>query len=101
LLPAEVRKEKYLRKELIVKDYPDIPAVVLEIYKNHMIVFYDSNEISWVRLEEVAKLSGKTTSKSEVETWKKDNPDEINHARKEIDEEIDEAKAKVEKLIPI
>ena len=64
-----------------------------------MIVFYESNEISPIRLEEVLRLNGKTYSKSDVDRWINDNAEQIEHAKQEIDEEIDEFKAEADKVL--
>ena len=92
----DVRKAKYVRKEIIVhyaeEDAPrkKDPAYVLDVYKNYMIVFHDSYELSFINEREFVEMTGEVATKANIKTWINDNPDGMARARREIDETIQE-----------
>ena len=93
-----VRKAKYVGKVIIVnykeenKARTEDPATVLDVYKNYLIVFHDSLEITFCNLDEVVEMTGESHPKGDVKTWIHDNPDDMDRAREEIDETISEQK---------
>ena len=106
--PPVVRAKKFLRKEIIVKfkdeeKAMEEPATVLVVYKNHLIVLFDTKPdpmLTYVTLDEVVRMSGKTYKADEVKGWIKDNKEGVERAKGEIDDDIQELKDKADEYKP-
>ena len=89
-----IRAAKFVGKEIILKysdeqnPQNDDPATVLLVYKNHFIVFHNSLAMKYATLPEYVKMTGVKQSKKTIATWIKDNPDQIQNIKNEIDEHI-------------
>ena len=92
LIPDPVRKKKYLGKEIIIhykndKDpTDDDPAVVIDIYRDYLIVFHTTDMATCI-VPEIVKMTGKTTKKAILKTWIDENPDVVQNMKTSIDEE--------------
>jgi hypothetical protein len=104
LMPDLVRKKKYLGKEVIIhyksdKDpTDDDPAVVIDVYRDYLIVFH-STEMSTCVVPEIVKMTGKTTASAIIKTWIDENPDIFQNMKNDIDDEYKQMEKEADEYI--
>ena len=104
LMPDPVRKKKYLGKEIIIhykneKDpLNDDPATVIDVYRDYLIVFH-STFMSTCVVDEIDKMTGKTTKAAIIKTWIDENPDIYESMKKDIDDEYDQMEKEADEYI--
>ena len=106
LTPSTVRKAKYERKEMIMhysdeqEPRKDDKATCLMVYKDHLIVWHESELFTYATEKEVSRVLSKTHSKKQVDTWIKTSAEQITTSKNDIDAEFEDWKKQAEKDVP-
>ena len=76
----------------------DDPATVIDVYRDYLIVFH-STFMSTCVVDEIDKMTGKTTKAAIIKTWIDENPDIYENMKKDIDDEYDQMEKEADEYI--